>query len=67
MKKGRDTRVKLAKRVPYVPLCHRVTHHFNCVTNRKSKTKMMLNMVASWQQECSANQSTTGRLPVVDA
>lgn len=57
MRKGRDKSIKLAKRVPFVPLCDRVTHHFNCVPERRKKTQMMRSMIDTWRRTC--NSTTT--------
>lgn len=57
MRKGRDKSLPMPKRVPFVPLCRRVTHHFNCVPERKKKTQMMRSMVAAWHRECGSNSS----------
>ena len=57
MRKGRDKSLPIPKRVPFVPLCQRTTHHFNCVTERKKKTKMMLSMIDTWINECGSNET----------
>ena len=57
LRKGRDNSIPLPKRVAYVPLCQRVTHHFNCVTDSMKKKKVMRSMVASWRAECGNSSS----------
>ena len=57
MRKGRDKRLPMPKRVPFVPLCQRSTHHFNCVPERKKKNKMMQSMIDTWIQKCGGNET----------
>lgn len=38
--------------VPLVPLCGRVTHHYNCVTTRKAKGQEMQAMIREWSEKC---------------
>lgn len=55
MRKGRDPSLPLPKRVPFVSICNRVTHHFNCVPERRKKTIMMRTMINTWLRKCSGN------------
>ncbi|KAL1499975.1 hypothetical protein AB1Y20_012654 [Prymnesium parvum] len=37
-----------------LPLCARVTHHFNCVTTRKAKGDLMRQMVHDFSRKCNS-------------
>lgn len=65
MRKGRDKSLPMPKRVPFTPLCRRITHHFNCVPERNKKTKMMRTMVATWQRDCGGGANSSSVAPVV--
>ena len=52
-KASRDERRSGRTSAPMLPLCERLTHHYNCVTSRKGKAEEMKGMLREWKKRCS--------------